>query len=226
MIDATPDFREQLRLLHDAAPECALAGIWLTHAHMGHYTGLLHLGKEAMGARRMPVHATARVCAFLRANEPWAALERDGFIALHEIAHDAPYALASGTITALPVPHRAEYSDTVAYSLRGVSRSLFFCPDIDRWEQWAHDVRAVVAAHDVSLLDGSFFADGELNRDMSLIPHPLMTDTVARLAGLRDKALFIHLNHTNPALDADSDQRQWLRERGFDVGVAGMRWML
>ncbi len=226
MIDATPDFCEQLYRLNDAAPECTLSGIWLTHAHMGHFTGLLHLGKEAMGAQAMPVHATARVCAFLRANEPWAALERDGFIALQEIAHDVPYALAGGTITALAVPHRAEYSDTVAYSLCGRSRSIFYCPDIDRWEQWQHDVRAVVAAHDVSLLDGSFFADGELNRDMSLIPHPLVTDTVARLSGLRDKALFIHLNHTNPALDDASDQRRWLSERGFDVGAAGMRWVL
>ena len=103
---------------------------------------------------------------------------------------------------------------------------LFYCPDIDRWQGWQHNVRDVVAAHDVSLLDGSFFADGELARDMSLIPHPLVTDTVERLDGLRDKALFIHLNHTNPLLEESSEQRCWLSERGFDVGAAGMRWDL
>ncbi len=190
MIDATPDFREQLHLLSAAAPACSLKGIWLTHAHMGHYTGLLQLGKEAMGAARMPVYASQRVCSFLMANEPWAALSRDGYIALTAIGPDMPYALAGGTITGMTVPHRGEYSDTLAYSLRGPAGSLFYCPDIDRWQQWQHDVREVVATHGVSLLDGSFFADGELNRDMSLIPHPLVTDTVERLHGLHDKALF------------------------------------
>ena len=92
MIDATPDFREQLHLLTTAAPECTLKGIWLTHAHMGHYTGLLQLGKEAMGTQHMPVYATPQVCAFLRANEPWATLARDGYIDLKEITCETPYA--------------------------------------------------------------------------------------------------------------------------------------
>jgi pyrroloquinoline quinone biosynthesis protein B len=206
MIDATPDFREQLHLLHEAAPGCVLKGIWLTHAHMG--------------------HATARVCAYLRANEPWATLARDGFIDLRAIDTDTRYALAGGTITALDVPHRAEYSDTVAYSLRAEHGAVFYCPDIDRWEQWRHAVFDVVSAHTVSLVDGSFFTDGELARDMSAIPHPLVTDTVERLRGLRDKTLFIHLNHSNPLLNQDSEQRRWLRERGCDIGETGAVWQI
>jgi pyrroloquinoline quinone biosynthesis protein B len=225
MIDATPDFREQLHYLSTVAPECALKGIWLTHAHMGHYTGLLQVGKEAMGANELPVYATPSVCAFLQANEPWASMCRDRHIALSPIECDVPYPLAGGHIMAMAVPHRAEFSDTVAFSLSGPARRLFYCPDIDRWEQWQHDVREVVAAHDVSLVDGSFFAEGELARDMSLIPHPLVTDTVQRLHGLRDKVWFFHLNHTNPLLNEHSDQRRWLRERGFDVAATGMRWV-
>ncbi len=193
---------------------------------MGHYTGLLQLGKDAMNAQHLPVYATARVYVFLHANEPWATLVRDGYIDLTEIVCDTPYIIVDGAITVHSVLHRGEYSDTVAYSLRGEQQRLVYCPDIDRWQAWQHNVRDVVAAHAISLVDGSFFADGELVRDMSLIPHPLVTDTVECLHGLQDKALFIHLNHTNPLLEEGSAQRRWLRERGFDVGVAGMEWVL
>jgi pyrroloquinoline quinone biosynthesis protein B len=59
---------------------------------------------------------------------------------------------------------------------------LFYCPDIDRWEAWEQDIRAVVDAHNVALLDATFFSGAELpGRDMSKIPHPLVTDTVARM---------------------------------------------
>ena len=56
LIDATPDFRVQLHTLHQFAPDCVLAGIILTHAHIGHYTGLIHLGPEVMNVSGMPVY--------------------------------------------------------------------------------------------------------------------------------------------------------------------------
>ena len=41
MIDATPDFAEQLHLLTNNNSR-DLKGIFLTHAHIGHYTALTH----------------------------------------------------------------------------------------------------------------------------------------------------------------------------------------
>ena len=49
-----------------------LDGVWLTHAHMGHYAGLLHFGKEAASTRAVPVHAMPRMMAFLARNGPWS----------------------------------------------------------------------------------------------------------------------------------------------------------
>ena len=51
MIDATPDFAEHLHLLTNNN-ERALKGIFITHAHIGHYTGLMHLGREVMGSKK------------------------------------------------------------------------------------------------------------------------------------------------------------------------------
>lgn len=51
LVDATPDIKWQLHLLRKAAPDCVLRGIFLTHLHMGHYTGLLHLAKASCAVR-------------------------------------------------------------------------------------------------------------------------------------------------------------------------------
>ena len=62
-----------------------LSGIFLTHAHMGHYTGLMWLGKEVMGAAKVPVHAMPRMAAYLRSNGPWSQLVKLENIELREM---------------------------------------------------------------------------------------------------------------------------------------------
>ena len=228
IIDATPDFKPQHAALMAAAPGCELRGIVLTHAHIGHYTGLIHLGKEVMNTRRLPVYATASMCAFIRANGPWSQLVTNDNIALIEITPDVPLALSDQLrITPLLVPHRAEYSDTCAFVIAGPARTLFYCPDIDRWEKWSQDVRVVVRDHDISLLDGSFYSGDELGgRDMALIPHPLVTHSMALLRGHGRDVRFIHFNHTNPLLTDGSPQRTALHDAGFGIGMQGECWVL
>jgi len=227
MIDATPDFREQLHLLQQAAPECNLAGILLTHAHMGHYTGLIHLGREAWNTRRMPVYATPHMCAFLLRNQPWQQLAKFGNIALRLSPPDKPIELAPGlTVTPMTVPHRDEWSDTVAFRIDGPERSLFYCPDIDDWDRWDRSLPEMLAQVDVALLDGAFFSPAELpGRNMAEIPHPLATDTAERAAGTACDVYLIHLNHTNPLWD-DSVERAWMAERDVGIGATGQHWML
>ena len=41
-------------------------GIFLTHAHIGHYSGLIHLGKEALGAKGISVYAMPKMSFFLK----------------------------------------------------------------------------------------------------------------------------------------------------------------
>ena len=133
-----------------------LSGILLTHAHIGHYTGLIHLGREVMNTDHLPVYSSPRMAAFLRGNAPWSGLVAEGNIDLVELEPGREVALSPDLqITPIAVPHRDEYSDTVAYLVRGPKRSLFYCPDID-----AFDVRRTFesASHiDVALLDGTFF---------------------------------------------------------------------
>jgi pyrroloquinoline quinone biosynthesis protein B len=227
LIDATPDFREQLHALHNLAPDCPLTGIVLTHAHIGHYTGLIYLGREAMGRRDVPVYATPRLASFLRDNAPWSQLVALRNIELRLLTPGADTQLSPHLrLTSLLVPHRDEHSDTLALVVNGPTRRLFYCPDLDAWDEWEHDLRGFVTKMDVALLDATFFSADELpGRDLSEVPHPLVTDTAERLAGVNCDVRLIHLNHTNPLL-ASGPEREWLAARGIAVGTFGERWVL
>jgi pyrroloquinoline quinone biosynthesis protein B len=227
LIDATPDFPHQLDLLATHAPSCPLAGIILTHAHIGHYTGLIHLGREVMGATGMPLLVTAPMATFLTTNGPWSQLVSLGNVVLREIIPGKPVALSPVlSITPVAVPHRAEFSDTLAIVAQGPRRRLGYCPDIDRWEPWAQALPDFLAGVAVALLDGTFYSGAELpGRDMTAIPHPPVVETVARLAGSGHSVGFIHLNHSNPLLHA-GPELAWLAAQGHWVGREGMAWAL
>lgn len=188
-----------------------------------------------MATEKLPVYATAQACQFLRSNQPWRHLvDVDHNIELREIAPGEQVALG-GTpgaprVQPCEVPHRGEYSDTVAYFVLGASgRRLFYCPDIDSWDAWDRPLAEVCDSVDVQLVDATFFSAKELpGRDISKIPHPFITTTAARLPRVeqRRKTVLIHLNHTNPVYLEDSPERAWCLEQGFQIGEAGMSWQL
>ena len=194
---------------------------------MGHYTGLLQLGPEAWAPSGIAVHVMPGMRTFLEANAPWSALMAQGHVVLRDLVADRPVALGP-SVAATPriVPHRGPWTETVAFEIRGPTRAVLFVPDIDRWEDWDRDIAEVLTQVDVAYVDGSFFDLGELGRrDRSEILHPLVRDTMDRLAGasadLRGRVRFIHLNHTNPLLRRDSDAWREVHERGFRVACEG-----
>ena len=229
MIDATPDFREQLRALDRIAPvpgTPGLRGIFLTHAHVGHYTGLMHLGHEAIGAHQVQVYAMPRMAEFLRTNGPWSQLVRFENILIRPLRDGTPVQLNRRlSVTPLVVPHRQEFSEVVGYRVEGPARAVLFVPDIDRWDEWDRQGRHLeneLARVHVAYLDGTFFANREVDgRDMSAFPHPFITTTMERLRPLpaneRAKVRFIHLNHTNPALHRESAARRAIEAAGFGL---------
>lgn len=236
LFEATPDFREQLELLDRLAPTGrgapALDGIFLTHAHIGHYVGLMHLGHEVMGARDVPVFAMPRMAEYLRRDGPWSQLVKYRNIALRPLEEGTRTSVGRLHITPLRVPHREEFSEAVGYRIEGPRKSALFIPDIDSWHQWderGFKLEDMLAGVDFAFLDATFFADGEIpGRDMSGFPHPRIRDTMERLASLpaseRAKVHFIHLNHTNPALDPQSPERRQIEAAGFAVVARGDRF--
>jgi pyrroloquinoline quinone biosynthesis protein B len=231
LFDATPDIREQLYQLHRSAPdsEFALGGVFLTHGHIGHYTGLMHFGHEAIGARDVPVYAMPRMREYLSSNGPWDQLLRLRNIKLMQIESDKPAEMSERlTVTPFLVPHRDEYTEAVGFRIDGPNKSAVFIPDIDKWDRWDIDIRVVIRSVDYALLDASFFADGELpGRDMSRIPHPFVSESMALFDELSDteksRVIFIHMNHSNPLLIDGSKEQMLVNKKGFRTAREGMR---
>jgi pyrroloquinoline quinone biosynthesis protein B len=206
LFDATPDLPAQVHHLTGGRPP---DGVFLTHAHVGHYTGLMYFGRESIGARGVPVYATPRMLEFLRTNGPWSQLVSLGNIDGRPLAYDEALPLDGGVrVTAFRVPHRDEYSDTVGYRIEGPRQRALFIPDIDRWEKWDRSIRALADTVDLAFLDGSFSSPTEINRPIDEIPHPMMPRTRELVRGTRARLLFIHINHTNAELDAADVARE------------------
>ena len=225
LLDATPDFKTQLHLLQQLEDQASttLSGVLLTHAHIGHYTGLMQLGREAMGARSIPVYAMPRMTSFLKTNGPWSQLVNLKNIELHPLKADSTIQLNQRiTIQPLVVPHRDEFSETVGFKITGARKSALFIPDIDKWEKWDQDIRQLIPGIDYAFLDGTFFQNGELpGRDMSEIPHPFVEESMQLFDSLpgkdKSKIHFIHFNHTNPLLQPNSPAQWEVKKAGFNI---------
>lgn len=243
LFDCTPDLAEQVeraqghpatRASEGARPPL-FDGLFLTHAHVGHYAGLLQLGREAYGASALPTWVTARFAAYLSANGPWSGLVAERRLVLHELVVGERIELAPDlSVVPFLVPHRDEFSDTLGFEIHGPERTLVYLPDIDKWEAWdasgsppaPRRIEGLLERCDVALLDGCFFADGEIpGRSMRDIPHPFVSESLARFAPLpareRAKVHFTHLNHTNPAADADGPAARAVRAAGMWVLAEG-----
>lgn len=229
LFEASPDVRDQIYRFDQVAPATVKApgldGVFLTHAHMGHYVGLMFFGHESMGARDLPVYAMPRMAEYLTANGPWSQLVRYNNVKLTPLADRVAVDLGAIKVTPILVPHRQEFSEVVGFRIEGPTRNVLFIPDIDSWEQWdalGTRIEDEIARVDVAYLDATFYADGELpGRDMSKIPHPLIAHSMARFATLpapeRAKIRFIHLNHTNPARFPAGEARRAIEAAGFRV---------
>jgi len=269
LFDASPDLIAQVERarghpatrIQPAGRAPLFDGIFLTHAHMGHYAGLLQLGREAYGATAQRLFVTARLAAFFESNAPWNQMLERGTFDIEVLTPGTPLELASGaaedaesahgaedaddagdadgnaslsslTVTALLVPHRDEYSDTVGFLIRTPRAALFYLPDIDKWERWTTTrIEDVIQNVDYALVDGTFFDADELpGRAMDEIPHPFIAESLARFASLpaneRNKIYFTHFNHSNPASTESSPEAATVRAAGFHLAREGMRFEL
>jgi pyrroloquinoline quinone biosynthesis protein B len=225
LIDATPDLREQYSELTRRFPQSVrpnlFDGILLTHAHMGHYTGLLYLGKESISTKKVPVWCSTEMADFLTKNAPWSLLVSNGNIELHTFQSGTSIQIGSLNITPVAVPHRKEFTDTHGFLIQGSHNSLLYIPDIDSWDPVRTQMMEWLSKSNFALLDGTFYSGSELpGRNMKLVPHPTIQGSIEFLnaiPGLKCQIFFTHLNHTNPLLDSDSDEAKSFSKTSYHV---------
>jgi len=233
LFEATPDISTQLADLekNHLKTSTIIDGVFMTHAHMGHYAGLLYFGKEALGKKDIPVYAMPKMKEFLSNNGPWSQLVTTQNIVFLDLQKDSIVPLSNALkVTPFLVPHRDEFSETVGYKIEGNTNSALFIPDINKWSLWEKNIVEEVKKVDYAFIDATFFKEGEINRPMSEVPHPFIEETVALFENeslaTKNKVIFIHFNHTNPALQSNSKERNDLELLGFRFATEGQRFKL
>ena len=232
LIDITPDFRDQIQILNHKVNRIIPDGIFITHAHSGHYTGLLELGREVINTTNLPVYVMPRMKSFLEINDPWKQLIEQGNIRLIEMDDRSEIPLNDKiSVSPFLVPHRSEISETVGFKIKGKNSSIIYIPDIDSWDDWEIDISKLVEDNEILLIDGTFYHEEELkNRDINEIPHPLIKDSMGILEGLdfsnRSKVYFTHLNHTNNALRDHTYEYKNIIDNGFKIAAEGLNFQL
>ena len=227
IFDASPDLAKQLSFMKDKISE-NLKGIFLTHAHIGHYSGLMYLGRESFNSKNIPVYAMPRMKKFLETNGPWDQLVSLNNIKINSIINEREIIVEKELIVKpIEVPHRDEYSETVGYLIKGPNKSAIYIPDIDKWYKWDKSIVDLISSVDYAFIDATFYDEKEINyRDISEIPHPFVIESMKLFEGIskeeKSKIYFIHLNHTNPLLDSNSSEYKDLISKGYNVAKEGL----
>ena len=233
LFDVTPNITEQLLMINkDVFNQFILPkNIFITHAHIGHYTGLMYFGREALGSKGIKVNVLPRMYDFISNNGPWSQLVKLGNISLNEINfRDNIEINPHLSIIPIQVPHRDEFSETSAFLIKGSNKTALFLPDIDKWSKWSISLIEILENVDYAFIDASFYTNDEINRNIDEIPHPLVIETMDLLDELpsyqKDKVHFIHMNHTNQMLDPNSDITRNVLNKGFNIARLGQKFYL
>ena len=233
LFEASPDITSQLNYISNLLFKRFILpnNIYITHAHIGHYTGLMYLGRESLGASGVNVRVLPKMSDFLKNNGPWNQLIKLNNIDLEEIEFDKISSIFNNIeIIPVQVPHRDEYSETAGYIIKGKNKTALFIPDIDKWERWNKDINEMVKKYDYLLLDATFYDEKEINRDINEIPHPLVKESLDLFKNMslndKSKIYFIHMNHTNMMLDPESDLSKSVLSKGFNIARVGQKLYL
>lgn len=233
LFEATPDMHTQLALLekNHLKTTTIINGVFLTHAHIGHYTGLMYFGREAYGKKDIPVFVMPKMKEFLTNNGPWNQLVSLQNIQLKKLQSDSIINLNNKLkVTPFLVPHRDEFSETVGYNIKGNKKSALFIPDIDKWHQWKKNIIEEVKKVDYAFLDATFLNQKEVKRAMTEVPHPFIQETINLFKNesltTKNKVIFIHFNHTNPTLQKNSIERIAIEKLGFRFASEGNNYEL
>lgn len=228
LFEATPDIKQQLQdfktKTNNAYPYLP-EGIFITHAHIGHYTGLIEFGREVMATNALKVYVLPKLKSFLEQNGPWSQLVKLNNINIITLSADQPVDISNNKITAFTVPHRDEFSETAGFKIQTPTKKYLFIPDIDKWSKWNKNIIDEVKNVDIAMLDATFYSNTELgNRPIAEVPHPLVTETENLFSNenkaIKNKIFLIHFNHTNPLLWDKNTQKQVLKN-GFNIARQG-----
>lgn len=215
LIDATPDVRYQIKGDY-------LDGVFISHGHLGHVTGLMEFGEEGCDKTDLPLYISDKTEDYFRKNDPFRLLIDKGNVEVMNFNDGDEVEIRGGCIEAHEAKHNRVNTDTLSFMIYGEDKKLFYIADI---HEWTEKTLNLMQQADIAIVDGTFWNEEEIER-YEEVPHPVMKETMHLAEEWDTDIYFTHLNHTNPALREDTEQREEVEERGFGVVEEEMEFEL
>ncbi|NHJ38852.1 MAG: MBL fold metallo-hydrolase [Asgard group archaeon] len=223
LVDASPDIKDQIDLLKESSSilfetskKFPVSGIFLTHAHFGHISGLWSLGKECLDAKKIKTYCSPNMYNFLSKNHPFQDLVVRDNIELIEIKQRVKHPIEDFKVEIFSVPHRNENADNVGYFISH-DLKIVYLPDLDYWTE---ESIIMIEKADIAIIDGTFYSRNEISRYED-VPHPPIKESMELLKSIDTEIYFTHFNHTNPILRETTVARRKVEMEGFKVAYDG-----
>ena len=241
LLNASPDIRAQVdscQKLHPLALRGSpIAAVVLSNGDIDHIAGLLTL-REKTG---FDVYATKAGLDILSSNSVFGVLD-PALVGQHQITLDAPFEPVSGlTITPFAVPGKVALflegdalnleevgEQTVGLLLEDGSKRAAYVPGCAAIPDW---LLQRLGELDLLLFDGTVWNNDDMQRTgtgektgarMGHVPLNGDLGSLARLAGVSGRKMYIHINNTNPILQPYSPERAEVLAKGWEIAVDGM----
>ena len=250
LLNASPDLRAQIQANenlhprgqgHDNARGSPIAAVVLTGAEIDQTAGLLSLRERSPFA----LHATVATLAAIADNPMFAALVPDA-VSRHAVVPGERFALSGGIEAELfivpgkvPLYLEGDDPDTASESAANVgveissgAARLVYVPGA---AAITPAVQQRLERADVVFFDGTLFTDDEMiatgtgaktGRRMGHMPLDGPDGSLAALAGLRARRIFVHINNTNPILIEGSPERERVVAAGWEIAEDGLEIVL
>ena len=246
-IAATPQLAPST---HDGARASPIKAIALTNGDVDHIAGLLNLRE----AQPLAVYASRRVLDTLKANRIFDVLAAE-LVTRVELPLDAPLRIEGAgvdlglAIEAFASPGKialyleeagvagfgGEPGDTLGLRIveTATDAAFFYIPACARVDD---DLAERLKGAALVFFDGTLWRENEMieqglmGKTGSRMGHINMSGpegSIAAFAGLEVKRkVFVHINNSNPALDANSQERAIAAAAGWQIGEDGMEFTL
>ena len=245
VLNASPDIRDQLDRTSSLHPPglrgSPVRAVVLTNADVDHVAGLLTL-REKTG---FDIFASADILSVLAANPIFGVLD-PSLVARHPIALETPFSPVAGLeITPFAVPGKvalylegetvetqAMGEQTVGLCLTADGKRAYYIPGCATAPDW---LVTKLSDADLLMFDGTVWENDEMaatgtgTKTGARMGHIAMAGpegSLARLAGVKGRKVFVHINNTNPALQPDGAEAQAVEKAGWTIARDGMEFRL
>ena len=243
IVGASPDLRQQILASPELSPppgtrNSPIAAVVPVSADVDGIAGLLVLREQ----HRFRLFAAANILQVLRENGIFASLDA-ALVERVEIAPGVPIETGLGlTLTLLTMPGKVPLyqeaardaaqvaaAPTYAALLQGDGKTCIIAPGC---AELTEAVLQQLTQADILFFDGTLFRDDEMitaglgwktGKRMGHVSVSGPDGALSRLAHLKARKIFVHINNSNPMLLDDSPERHIVEAAGFEVSYDGMK---